>query len=596
MFDVRCSLFYPFPMTPRHPALPACVLWLIVLAFAPVARADVFIRWNQAGYLPERSKVLLAMADRDLSGQSWEVQRGNRTVLSGKFGPSLIGTGTHTPLSFNHEADVSALRETGEYTFVTQDAESARLRIHERPYARFIDQVLEHLRMVRSGPDVPAPRRASHLGDRRAPVWVPDGDPANGKWKPAEPARTVNVEGGWYDAGDQIKFTLNEAYTAYVLLLAHRWNPGLFKSEARASAALPGLLVEARHGLRFLARVYPDDATFVVQVADERDHNQPFRLPEDDRLDGQRPALCAFSRVHLASASAALAAGAATFRPLGSEYAAEADAWAVLSRRLYARAQQPDTIVTAFERGHVNDFYRDTSDADQLALAAAELFMLTGERAYLDDARQYAPPPSSEVSWASWHAHANAALAPHDPAALQRLQEETARYVAHARQDGQPWMIPSRLVWGSLHRWIGAAHAAQRASRLGQRDPGANALFDAMVDYTFGRNPWGVSFLFTRDLPNTVRHLYSPLYHLLDRFPTGALSEGPGNRATHERLQRYFEEGRAAHKLPWRPELARFNTAQAVFSDDAADFMTQEATIGGQADVILLLALAELPL
>ncbi len=595
-------------MPSRPPVSRVLAVLASFLAFMSLARAEIVVRWNQAGYPPDRSKVLLVMSDRDLAEQSWEVRRDSAVILSGRFGASVTGPGVHTPLPFNHGVDASRLREPGDYTFLTHGAEPAVLRIHPRPYARFIDQALQHLRMVRSGPDVSAPRRPSHPGDRRAPVWVPDGDPANGKWKAAEPARTVNVEGGWYDAGDQLKFTLNEAYTAYVLLLAHRWNPGLFTGAARADGALPPLLVEARHGLRFLARVFPDDDTFVIQVGDERDHDQPFRLPEDDRLDGRRPALAALSRVHLASASAALAAGAATFRALGSDHGAEAGAWADLARRMYARAQKPDTLVTAFERGGVNDFYRDTTDVDQLALAAAELFNLTGDRSYLDDARRHAPPPAREVSWSSWHAHANAALAPHDTAALRRLEEEASHYAAHAAKEGRPWGIPSRLVWGSLHRWIGAAHAAHRADllrsesenegeRARKRSAQLHAHFpfhSAMVDYTFGRNAWGVSFLFSEELPNTVRHLYSPMYHLLKKFPTGALSEGPGNTETHQRLQKYFDDARAAHKLPWRPELARFNTRAAVFSDDAADFMTQEATIGGQADLILLLALAEL--
>ena len=72
------------------------------------------------------------------------------------------------------------------------------------------------------------------------------------------------------------------------------------------------------------------------------------------------------------------------------------------------------------------------------------------------------------------------------------------------------------------------------------------------------------------------------------------MSEGPGNRSTHDSLRRYFDQARAREDLPFRPELERFNTPAAVFADDAADFMCQETTIGGQADIILLLTLASL--
>ena len=566
------------------------IVLFVAAAWSTGLPAEVYVRWNQAGYPPERAKELVVMATADLEGQEWQVERDGRLVTQGVFGRSVMGAGMHSPLPFNHRADVTMLRAPGDYHFRAPGAEPALLRVQPAPYRRFLAQALQHLRMVRSGSDEVPGRRRSHDGDARAPVYVPDGDVAEGRWRPAEPARTVDVRGGWYDAGDQIKFTLNEAYTTYVLLLAYQLRPELFRGDD--DAALPAVLAEARHGLEFLGRVYPDEDTFVIQVGNEEDHNQPSRLPEDDALDGRRPALTALSRVHLASASAALALGARVWTERGEPAAAAG--WRDLAIRMYERTRQPGTVLTAFERGKVNDFYRDATDEDQLALAAVELHALTGEDRYLDEARRHAPPAADQVSWSTWHAHANAALAPHDPAARARLVEETEQYVEHALGPGRPWGVPGRLVWASLHRWIGAAHAAARAAASTGGDRPREALAEAVIDYTFGRNPWGVSFFFSRDLPNTVQHIYSPLYRLLDRFPTGALSEGPGNRSTHDSLRRYFDQARAREDLPFRPELERFNTPAAVFADDAADFMCQETTIGGQADIILLLTLASL--
>lgn len=564
-------------------------LVLGAVALQATATAEVWVRWNQAGYRPDRPKRLVLMADRDLAGEAWRVVTADtgQVVLSGEVGPSVVGEGAHTPLPFNHPVDVSALVEPRDYRFEAAGATPAALHVAPQPYARFLPQILQHLRMVRSGSDDVPGRRQSHPGDARAVVQVPAGDPADGRWQPAEPGRTVDVRGGWYDAGDQIKFTLNEAYTVYVLLLAYRHAPELFPAQAEQ---LPAVLAEARHGLEFLARVYPDPDTFVIQVGDEQDHEQGWRLPENDALDGRRPALCALSRVHMGAATAALALGARTFGELG--HARDAAHWGRLAERIHARAQRPGALRTAFERGKVNDFYHDPSDVDQQALAAVELFELTGRRDYLDQAVALAPPPAEEVGWADWHALANAALAPHDAAARERLIAETARYVEHAEQAGAPWHVPGRYVWGSLHRWIGSAHAARRASVLLGGEPRRDELFHAMVDYTFGRNNWGCAFLFSEDLPNTLRHLYSPLYDLLDRFPTGAVSEGPGNRSTHERLRPYFDAMQRQRNLPVDTHHPRFDTPAAVFADHAFDFMCQEATIGGQADAFLLLTLA----
>ena len=579
-------------MLPLRLLILALVFPMLTTA-ATAIPPEIFLRWNQAGYAPERLKTLVAMSTADLTGRPWRIECAEAApgtepaapILQGQFGPSLLGVGDHTPLPFNHTADFGALTAPGVYRFITEGAPPATLRIATAPYAELLNEPLRHLRLMRSGsPDV-APRRLSHPGDARAPLYVPRGDPAAGQWQPATPARTIDALGGWYDAGDQIKFTLNIAYTSYHLLLAYRLAPGLFGRPA-ADTPLPPLLAEARHGLEFLMRTFPDRETFLIQVGDENDHNQAERLPEDDPLDGRRPALCALSRTHMASAAAALALGARTFRELGRT--ADADRYAHQARALHARTLEPGTTAVAFERGQVNDFYLDPTEVDQRALAAAELHALTGEPAYLAEAIASAPPPADEVSWGSWNWLANAALAPHDPASRQRLLAETATYARHAATAGRPWGIPSSYTWGSLHRWIGAANAARIAALNAGAPADHDALFRAMLDYTFGCNNWGVSFVFSERLPNTVRHIYSPAYHLLKIFPTGALSEGPGSRALHDDLARHFS---ASADDP----LARFDTAAAVFRDDSGDFMCQESTIGGQADLILMLTLASLP-
>jgi endoglucanase len=558
---------------------------IVALPAACVLRAEVVLRWNQSGYAVSQPKVLIALSTTDLAGQGWRLQRGGEVLQQGTFGPSMIGPGDHTPFAFNHAADFSTLREAAEYEFVTSGASPAKFRVGPTPYARLIPLPLRHLRAMRSGSHDTLLRSFSHPGDGRAPVLVPDGDPAEGKWKADEPARTVDALGGWYDAGDQIKFTLNQAATVYHLLLAYRLQPGLF-GKVHSRSELPDVLDEARHGLEFLMRVYPDDDTFIIQVANAEDHRQESRLPEHDLLDGKRPALCALSRVHMGAATAALALGARTFGELGR--IDDAARYGVMARRIYTRAQEDDTIPTAFERDQVNDFYRDPDPTDQLALAAMELYALTEDEDYLTRAKTLAPPAGKEVGWADWNWLANTALAPHDATAKQRLLEETAGYVRHARERGAPWGIPSRYVWGSLARWVGIANASRQTSRLHGPLTENDALFWGIADYLFGRNNWGVSFLFNEEFPNTLRNLYSPAYKLLKKFPTGALSEGPGDRRLHDSLRKYFT-------IPADDPFHRFNTSAAVFFDNDSDFMCQEATITAQADLVLLLTLASLP-
>ncbi len=527
------------------------------------ATAATWLRLNQAGYRPEAAKVVVAMADADLAGSSWSVHRGDSLVLSGTVGASSVGVGDHTPKAFNHRIDLTPLRENGDYRLEVGTAH-ATISVQADPYRRFLLQALRHVRVERSGAEGLLIHGPSHLGDSAARVQVPDGDLANGAWKDAVPVRTVDMVGGHYDAGDYIKFTLNEAYLALRLLQAWELRPDL-----------DSLLDEADYALRYLAKAFPNDSTFVIQVGDGRDHDQGRRLPEKDKLDGKRPALCALSRVHMGIAAAALARGARVFRRQGRTAAAEA--FQAKAQSLWTVATGPRSVATAFLRDPTNDFYWVKSDVPSLQWAAAELHALTGDAKYLEAFKTYRSRSTcGEVGWSCQNFDANLASAPYDAASKNRMAVEAELYEEAAQL--HPWNLPGdSYYWAVLHRWV-AMGAAARAG-------GHRVAFQGVLDYVFGRNPWGVSFLFSPDLPNTLRNLYSQIYPLTGEFPVGALSEGPGDKTTHDEMLQYFDP------VP-DDTLAKFNTAVAVFSDNGDDFMLQEATIGGQGDVIWLLALA----
>jgi hypothetical protein len=186
------------------------------------------------------------------------------------------------------------------------------------------------------------------------------------------------------------------------------------------------------------------------------------------------------------------------------------------------------------------------------------------------------------VSWSEWNAFANHLLAKlGDAGAKKRILSEILRY-----EHDNLWDAPNIYTWGTLHRWIGMANAHLRARRDLEGIKQLTAPFLGVLDDTFGRNNWGIAMIASPDLTNSIRNIYNGIYRLTKAFPTGALSEGPGDRAMHDGIKKYFESS-----LEYTP-LEEFNTSAAVFYDNADDFMIQEATIGGQGDFILMLALA----
>src|SRR6185312_2256469 len=119
----------------------------------------------------------------------------------------------------------------------------------------------------RDGADVvpgPLQRKPSHLNDARATVYRwptyedPDSDVIVGAALHPAGGPAVDVEGGWFDAGDFVKFTHTTAYSDALLMIAQR-EPG-----ARAPAALAR---ETRYGLDWLAKTWdPAAGRLVIQV------------------------------------------------------------------------------------------------------------------------------------------------------------------------------------------------------------------------------------------------------------------------------------------------------------------------------------------
>lgn len=126
----------------------------------------------------------------------------------------------------------------------------------------------------------------SHLTDEDATVYAdPRYDEAGEELldeRLTPTGATVDVAGGWFDAGDFLKFTGTTSYSTAELLLAERDLPDM-----------EALSAEAEHGLEWVDKMWDGDSgTLYAQVgigagndAVRTDHDV-WRLPEaDDRLD-----------------------------------------------------------------------------------------------------------------------------------------------------------------------------------------------------------------------------------------------------------------------------------------------------------------------
>jgi hypothetical protein len=546
----------------------------------------VWICFNRAGYMPGSLKQVVVMAGKDLAGKKWRIEtRKGKQVLSDTMSKSVCGITGHTPEPYNYIIDFSRLNKEGTYKLELDSGISVSFKIHKEPYAFIIPGIIRFLRAARSGTPDTLFHEASHLGDSKAILYRPkEGEPESGLWEKVPGDRTVDMLGGWYDAGDYIKFTLTTAYTTYFLLRSYEINPTLFTKKYSRSQLID-ILDEAKFGLDYLVKTFPAEDVFIIQVSGREDHESGWRLPEKDSRDGKREALSAISPVHMGITSAALAVGARVFAKKGAKK--EAKLYKSKAIAIYKRAMQPDALkTTAFEFNPNGgfSFYKDETLQDNMMLGAVELYKLTGSPDYLKTARSYPGKQGKDVYWGSLFLFANLALGEFDTTALEPAKKEAALYVSHAKNN--IWGIPARYAWGSLANWsaIGSGLGLLYL-QTGKKDADLAHTVSRINDYIFGTNNWGIVFFFTEKLPHSVRNIYSQLYRIKQVFPEGALSEGPAPRTTHERNQSYFK---------FKPEeqwTYRFNTAEVVFYDHETDFVTQESTIFGQASVLLFLTL-----
>lgn len=537
--------------------------------------AQTYVRYNHVGYTPSRDKRVIVMSENDLGDQPWQlIDSLKQVVLSGKIGLSKAQKSAHTPLDFNYEIDLSSVKTIGNYTLICAETKTP-ISIKTHAYDFIPKDVLRYIRVHRSGTKECLDHKASHKGDRSCKVMRSTGD--NSVWEIDTATKKVNMKGGWYDAGDYIKFTLTSAYACYLILRSYEAYPELFDYKVHSASELNDILDEALHGLEYLSKTLPDPKTFIIQVGGHEDHNQGVRLPEFDELNGFRECYAAHSPTQMGYTAAALALGSKIFKDI-PEYQEHAKRYEEKAKAIYDQMIKEEHI--AWVQSGWENFYKDDSPYDNQALAAIELYNLTGERNYLTKAKELAHLAKSAywVSWGSAHMIVHNRIYAKDKELFEYLETDLNTFEGISQQHGNIWGVPHKYTWATLYSFLGVANGAmlfQESTKLKKR---FNEIPLDVLDYSLGMNNWGIAMVASEKIPNSVENIYSQIYRLKPKlYPTGAIAEGPGDMATHRSLKQYFQ-------IDEDNPFDKFNTSAVVFYDDETDFQTMETTIGGLAD------------
>ena len=535
----------------------ATVLYAVLTIPCP-AKPALLIAANQLGYLTGDIKSAVVAASIPLEGKRFDlVDAGSDiAVYSSSVGRNL---GPYGGFARHYRIDFSSVTTPGSYALKVQGERSYAFTIGDHVYDRLVDSLLLFFQVQRCGNTNPLLHKPCHLHDITGLI-------GNG------PAVRVKIDltGGWHDAGDYIKFLNTTAYAAYTLMFAYEFEPSIFDQRKEG---IPDVLGEAKIGLDWLLKLWVPDRGLITQVQDLRDHDEGWRLPEDDVLSFDRPGYVGMGKNLVGIYAATMALAARVWRDALHD-SAFAGRCLTAAEDIYSmRDQVPDVDSSG------TGTYRDTRFAGKLALGAAELYLTTRREEYLKQAIPLAIKAGADHwwSWGDVNSFAHYRLAGKDKRLLKYIRENlvAARDTARRRMFGEA--VESR--WGSNMSILGVALQAILWKRLT-----GESTFDTLAtlqrDYILGRNQWNISFI-SNIGTNFSRHFHSQVAYLKGGYLPGAVAAGPIRAAI---LQQF--------KMPLdgKDIYEDLQTETATYRDDRMDWITNEPTITGGATAVFVMA------
>ncbi|BDZ43073.1 hypothetical protein GCM10025865_23720 [Paraoerskovia sediminicola] len=359
---------------------------------------------------------------------------------------------------------------------------------------------------------------ATNQGDVAVPCQPAD-DPAQPYETPWTCDYTLDVTGGWYDAGDHGKYVVNGGIATAQLLQTYERTKSASSADRGALAdgtldvpevdnGVPDVLDEARWELEFMQSMMVPDGEPLAGMVHHKIHDYGWTgLPLAPADDPKVRYLHRPSTAATLNLAASAAQGARLFAPYDADYAAEL---LVDARTAWdAALATPDLYAPAADGNDGGGPYNDDDVSDEFYWAAAELYITTGEDGFSDYLDAHADEATEAIGPAGFSWDSTGALAVMDLAnvpndypgradvrqALLDGADEIAA-VQQAQSFGMAYAgaDDGTFVWGSnsqvLNNMVvlGAAYDAS----------GDRSHLDALLesaDYLFGRNALNLSYV-----------------------------------------------------------------------------------------------------
>jgi len=426
--------------------------------------------------------------------------------------------------------DFSEITKSGTY-FLLADGLKKKFYITERPYRALKNALVKGMYYQRCG---------CALEEKHAGLYRHGACHLGKASLVHDESVSVDVSGGWHDAGDYGRYIVPAAVTVGHMLYAYELFPAAFTDELNipeSGNGIPDILNECRYELQWMMKMQREDGGVYHKTATR--YFAPFVMPEDDREN-----LLLFRVTHTAAAdfAASLALAYRVYKKFDKPFAekmlaASVRAWDWLS-------DNPDFEPFVNPPDTRSGGYGDDNCEDEIFWAACELFAATGDNRYIETMRLLSE--KTDISRLGWRDVGGlGALCCLfslkkiiDSDFYNNLRERfllsAGSIIEKFKRSGYGTAINENVyVWGSIMPIMNSAVILICAELLSDGD----SQFDfqnaaqAQLDYLLGMNATGYSFVtgFGENAFRYPHHRPSYADNIDDPVP-GLVSGGPNKK------------------------------------------------------------------
>ena len=437
------------------------------------------VKINQVGYKTSDSKVATVSDTDATTFDVIDVSTGE-SVLSGDLGDQIYDKNSDATCKL---ADFSELSTAGTYKVVTDtDVESYEFTISDDVYDDIYKDVVLMLYNQRCGVDLDSSisgdfaHEACHTGE--AVVYG------------SESSGTVDVSGGWHDAGDYGRYIVSGAKTVADLFLAYRDTAEADTDDygiPESGNGVSDLLDEARFELEWMLKMQDSDGGVYHKVTCANFPETVLAVEETEQL-----ILAPKSLTATGDFAAVMAEASYLYKDIDADFAATClaaaeNAWSYLEEHDGEDSYtNPDDIVTGE--------YPDKFYGDEYLWAAVELYIATGDESYKTYINTALEENKTQIKyglgWAAvgYYAAYDYTIYVGDNDDLKnKILDEADDLVESTQSDGYGVSLKSSFPWGSNMNVANNGMLLSMANNISAKDEYVECA-KSQLDYLLGRN------------------------------------------------------------------------------------------------------------